>query len=388
MFAPTCSSKSQPKNLVTNMRYFIFSEISYDFLKQRHQILAEKLNKHYDILFIERVPSRLPGDVLTRIYKGIRERGRKQSRKKKSVGNYIETFKSMMLPDLNGVFRVYNSIRLRRLLKRAARGDIIHLYANNPSIAAAAKRKGCFLIVDIVHNWWCFPYHAQTQRRNINKVVNLADLVISDSELTLSLAKQNCSDSDKEFLLLPPGVDDLWFSTSIKDDFQETTEFKASFFGNLRANSDLELLRELSTIERTKIEILGLLDQSLPSNEYKWLNKFYDGNYKVSDLVSKLKTADAILLPYDRSAFSSSIFPAKYFEAMALGKPIISNSQMTHLPMWNKFIWTSDEVKRLGWENLCRQHYEHRYLKQVQFARENSWNGRVQTLKESICRVL
>jgi len=370
------------------MRYFIFSEISYDFLRQRHQILAEKLNEHYDILFIERVPSRLPGDVLTRIYKGIRGKLRKKQYKNQMFSNTIETFKSMMMPDLNGVFRVYNYIRLRRLLKRASRGDIIHLYANNPSTAAEAKRKGCFLIVDIVHNWWSFPYHNSTQRRNINKVVNLADLVISDSELTLSLAKQECSERDKEFLLLPPGVDDIWFSTCIKNNFHETSEFKASFFGNLRANSDLDLFKELSSIECTKIEILGLLDQSLPSNDYEWLSKFYDGNYNVSDLVNKLETTDAILLPYDRSAFSSSIFPAKYFEAMALGKPIISNSQMAHLPMWNKFIWTSDEVKRLGWESLCRQHYEYRCLQQVKFARENSWNGRVQTLKESICSVL
>ena len=64
----------------------------------------------------------------------------------------------------------------------------------------------------------------------------------------------------------------------------------------------------------------------------------YLGKYEVAELVSHLCNADALLLPYDRSKFSQTIFPAKYFEAMALGLPIISDSKMVHLPLWNDLV--------------------------------------------------
>lgn len=370
------------------VNYYIFAEISFSFLKQRHQILAGLLKEDFTVHFLERVPSRVPDKLAKRAWRHFLPREDKPASNVFRDDACIRVRPSYMAPSTNYLFNWYNEKRVRWLLRHAKPGDIVHLFANSPSVAKVARAKKCIVVFDIVHNWWSFPYHNTIQRRNIRKVLNLSHLVVSDSQKTLLLAKQERSKGDKLFLFLPPGVADIWFSNRIKNNDRESSVYKASFFGNLRANSDLEVLRELSSIDRTKIEILGLLDQSLPSDDYKWLNKFYGGNYNVSDLVSKLETADAILLPYDRSAFSSSIFPAKYFEAMALGKPIISNSQMEHLPMWNKFIWTSDELKRLGWENLCRQHYKHRHLKQVQFARENSWNSRVQTLKESICRVL
>ena len=370
------------------LNYYIFAEINFGFLRQRHQIFADLLKEEFNVHFFERVPSRVPDKLAKRVWRRFGPREVKSTSRSFSEHEGINVRPSYMAPSTNLLFNAYNEKRVNWLLRDAKPGDIVHLFANSPSVTKVARTKQCIVVFDIVHNWWNFPYHNFIQRRNIEEVLGRSDLVVSDSAQTLSMAKQGCSDRDKEFLLLPPGVNEIWFSNRMKNSYQETNEFKVAFFGNLRANSDLELFRELSSIERTNIEIFGLLDQSLPSDDYEWLRKFYDGNYNVSDLVNKLETADAIMLPYDRSAFSSSIFPAKYFEAMALGKPIISNSQMAHLPMWNKFIWTSDEVKRLGWESLCRQHYEYRCPQQVKFARENSWNGRVQTLKESICSVL
>lgn len=368
--------------------YFIFSEIKFSFLRQRHQILADLLKNNYVVHFFERVPSRVPDKLGKRVWRRFFLEKNNQTSDICTDYGSVNVQPSYMLPSINFLFNLYNQIRAKWLLRHARPGDVVHLFANSPSVAKVAKSKKCIVLFDIVHNWWTFPSHKSTQLRNVTKVLNFADLIVSDSEQTLSLAKHECSGLDKRYLLLPPGVADIWFRNCGKKNCVKGSPYTAAFFGNLRANSDLELFRKLLLIDDTEIEIFGLLDQSLNSLDRVLLNKYYYGFHNVSELVSKLKNVDAVILPYDNSDFSSSIFPAKYFEAMALGKPIISNSDMMHLPMWKEFIWSSDDLDRLGWENLCRQHYEHRFLKQVMFARENSWDNRVKILKDNIYGVL
>ena len=276
---------------------------------------------------------------------------------------------------------------MKYILKNAEKGDIVHLFSNTPSLAVEAKSKDCLLIFDIVHNWWSFPYHNAIQNRNLNKVIQLCDIVLSDSVETLNLAQTEVKVHQQKFFLLHPGVDKAWFNGARPNKRFEKSHYDIAFFGNLRSNSDLNIFRKLTEKVDTTVLLYGLLDQSLGA-EAKWLQEHYQGKYEVTELVSQLCNADAILLPYDKSEFSRTIFPAKYFEAMALGLPIISDSKMVHLPSWAELVWTSDQLAALGWKTLLTEHYKHRSKLQIELARKNSWTERVNSLVELINETL
>lgn len=364
---------------MVRQKYFICAEISYSFLRQRHQILAEKLSFSFGVLFIERIPSRFPYNILQRTLRIRNYFDKGNENGKLEYPSNIKICKSYLLPEINFIFRLYNKLRVKYILRNAKKDDIVHLFSNTPSLAIEAKTKDCLLIFDIVHNWWSFPYHNAIQNENLKKVIQLCDIIISDSSETLNLARAEVNGCHKKLLLMHPGVDKVWIKAAQTEKQLDKSHYNIAFFGNLRINSDLNIFKKLTEKADTKVMLYGLLDQSLGA-ESKWLQQHYQGKYEVEELVPLLSEADALLLPYDKSEFSRTIFPAKYFEAMALGLPIISDSKMLHLPSWTELVWTYDQLASLGWKELLTQHYKHRSKLQIELASKNTWTERVNSL--------
>lgn len=373
-------------------RYYIASEISANFLRQRHQIFAELLSVDFDVRFLERIPSRIPSDIWAR---GMRKLQAAFNSARISIPHHKPSFHcepAFLVPAMGWWTRPFNEWRARYLLSRAGPGDVVHVMANAPDLCRVAKDQGCILVVDIIHNWWDFPYDRLRQRRNIDAAIEMADLVLSDSPATLELAREAALESSvpntEKFILVPPGVEDHWFVEDFEPSLpRENFQFNVAFFGNLRLNTDFNLLRELVRNSEISLTLYGLMDPTVPQHEKDLLEPFYVGPLPPKQLVKSLLRHDAVVLPYDRTNFSKSIFPAKYFEALALGKPVLSNSEMTHLPQWSQLIWTSEDLNRLGAQTLLSEHKANRVCAQIKLARENNWGKRVGQLKELIDRV-
>jgi len=363
-------------------RYYLIAEINYSFLRQRHQVFAEMMSKWYDVFFIERVPSRIPSDLILRMVKFLFKKKNVERFQGATEINEIVRRKSYMLPAINPIFQTYNRYRARKLIREAKFGDYVHLFVNSSAIAREAKIQGCKVIFDIIHNWWDFPYHSSAHLVNLRETLDLADIIVSDSKLTLDAAKRDLASDSKPMSLIPPGVEDFWFSSNLKTNSENVFYF--AFFGNLRANSDLDLIRKIYLKKNFKISFYGLLDPTLPKEDAADFYRSYKGSLPSDKLVGELEQFDFILLPYDSSKFSKTIFPAKYFEALALGKPVISNSDLRHLPGWNKFVWKFDELEELGAKVIIQRHYAERYATQVNFAREHSWEQRISELRKRL----
>ncbi len=98
---------------------------------------------------------------------------------------------------------------------------LCHKYKENTN-------KDCKVILDIIHNWWNFPFN----KNNINIFLTFADTVISDSQVTLDIANHPHS------FLVSPGVHDYWFRYS-NAKLQEMESVQNNIFGNLRHNNDI-----------------------------------------------------------------------------------------------------------------------------------------------------
>ena len=174
-----------------------------------------------------------------------------------------------------------------------------------------------------------------------------------------------------------PGAGQAWLSEKSPPDF---TSPRLCFFGNLRGNSDLELVERLRDL--FDVKIFGRVDITAG----RLSQRFNDVEAVSNDLLPQRLTYNTLLLPYTDDEFSTTIAPAKCFEALATGMVILTRSDLSHLPgaadfvfRWNRD-WSEAEFLHEYSVRLSVQHLI--YEKQRSFARMHSWENRLDAVIE------
>jgi hypothetical protein len=127
-----------------------------------------------------------------------------------------------------------------------------------------------------------------------------------------------------------PGVGEHWLQA-----FEASTHLQPNpcFFGNLRLNSDIELMEFFNS--RFGVEVFGRIDRSVGELGTQFTRVSVLEN---KELPRALSEFNIVLLPYKDDEFSQTISPAKYFEALATGLLIVTRSDFSHLPGGAQFV--------------------------------------------------
>jgi hypothetical protein len=170
----------------------IFSEIKWNFLEQRHQLIAKHMSESgWSVFFIERIPSRVPG--LFEVFK-IAFQIIKNLSKKKSYPNpeNIKLVKSFYLPPKNVIFRAINDLLSKFFYSKLCENGIAYSFTpTSASIIKYMHKYNFQVCFDIVHNWWEIPWWGQNQHSLTNYLVQNATFVICDSAaLTVKLRER------------------------------------------------------------------------------------------------------------------------------------------------------------------------------------------------------
>ena len=308
------------------MKFIIVSEIEISFLKQRHHYIAEEFSKYGDVIFIERVASRsfTIKNVSKYLYGFIRNFKFFNRSAIVNKGN-ITTLKSFYIPSNSVLALLYNKFLFKFLYQHHFKDSFVYTFT--PTFNFHGSKYVCF---DIIHNWWDMPWNKKYIEIKLSNLLKNSDLVICDTKPIFDKLDNKIN---KKLML--PGLSNKWLdgcrNTQIKNNFDKKLK-NIVFFGNLRSNSDLQLIKDLS--QNYHIDIYGLIQE-----DCKFIlnnNCVYKGKLSQEDLVIKLQDYDCVLLPYKNDDFSRFISPAKYFECIALKVPIISNSNLSALPLWDK----------------------------------------------------
>jgi glycosyltransferase involved in cell wall biosynthesis len=106
-------------------------------------------------------------------------------------------------------------------------------------------------------------------------------------------------------------------------------------------------------------------------------------------LPAALAGLDAFVLPYKVNSLTRSISPAKTYECLATGKPVVA----AHLPAMRDlagYVYlaqrSEDYVKVL--RNLKPLEREEKRRARIELARKNSWSTRFRALEEALWRHL
>ena len=317
------------------MKVVILSEIDWSFLRQRHHFITEDFANQNDVVFVERVVSRDISIKNLKFFFLYRLKQFKKNNSKVQSRSNIKFVKSFYIPSDNIFARVLNRIWYKLFLEKHVKNALV--YSFTPMIdMIEGYRSLCF---DIIHNWWEIKWNQEVVAKRLNLYLEKASIVVTDSLPIYNRLNQLSLQSAP--VLLSPGLGKKWLDFFQQEVFtrqEKTVKNKLVFFGNLRSNSDLSLIRRLSEIYC--VDLYGIV-QGKFKNSLQNCN--FLGEFCQDQLMHKLLGYDAVILPYKNDEFSKNISPAKYFECLSLKIPIISNSKFDHLPLWNDLSIRFDE---------------------------------------------
>jgi glycosyltransferase involved in cell wall biosynthesis len=215
------------------------------------------------------------------------------------------------------------------------------------------------------------------------ELLRLADLISCTSTRLLEKVRTVRPDA----FLSGPAVDYERFAI-LQDDEPGKEIHTVCFFGSVsrertnfaalqamaEAGFGVRLLGELGHVDRSFLETPGV---------------DFRGEVPHEELPAALAGVDAFVLPYEVSGLTASISPAKTYECLATGRPVVA-SPLPALEELAGHVYLADEpeefvgiLRRLG-----EVETEERVRARIELSRNNSWGARFGEIEEALWRVL
>ena len=367
----------------------ILSGIRWDFLWQRHQTLATLFaGAGYLTVFVETTGlanPRLTGDSLRRVLGRIRRPG--GAGEKQPSERDLTVYAPLTAPPTYRAFRWSNT---KLLLPRIIR-DLRKIAGPHPIVVAYPPTRTTLglisgldpklVLYDCSDDYEHFPGAPKDIKETERELLLRADLVSCTSAHLLEKARRIRPDA----FLSGPAVDYEQFA-ALQDPGPHGEVRTVCFFGHLSLERiDFDALRAILGAG-FGLRIVGALG-GVEKGFFRVPGIDYRGEASHASLPSALEGVDAFVLPYRVNALTRSISPAKTYECLATGKPVVA----AHLPAMRDlaghvYLAQRPEDYVYVLRNLQRLETEGKRRARIELARKNSWEARFSELEEVLWR--
>lgn len=299
----------------------IISVVHWHFTWQSpHNMASELAQRGYRILFVEPLPKRWP-----RISEFRRVLGRLTGDHvaagfgQQSLVPGMEIVSPRLFPDAGRITRSINrrffvpaiANKLKQDLERPL--VVINYLPTSASLALMESLQPDATFYHCNNDWSNDPFAPSHEFEA--KLAASVDMVWADSPVNIA----RMSKISKNVVPLSVGVDIDLFARARREPERLTDRPLCAYFGTVRRSLDLELLKKISI--RYRLRLIGPVRTSLEglSKETEIVGQV--SQEKVPEL---LHDADVLILPYDQTIHNQGVMPAKLFECLATGKPIIA----------------------------------------------------------------
>jgi hypothetical protein len=366
----------------------ILAGVRWDFLWQRHQTLATLFAEAgYPTVFVETtgLANPRPGkakEVLSRFRGSLSKSGRPPEKNLTVYAPLTAPPTSRALVWANERFFVPRV--LRDLAKLAGPRPVV--VAHPPTRTTLDLVSGLdprLVLYDCSDDYEQFPRAPKDIAHTERELLLRADLVSCTSQHLLEKARRLRPDA----FLSGPAVDYARFAALQTQPPAEEID-TACFFGDAtRERIDFEAL-EAIVGAGFELRLVGGLDGA-----GKQLSKMpgvdYTGEVSHAELPGALEGVDAFVLPYRINALTRAISPAKTYECLATGSPVVA-APLPAMEELGEYIYLArrpeDYVRTL--RSLWDAGTQAKVRGGIELARANSWDVRFRDLEEAIWRVL
>ncbi len=363
----------------------VLSGVRWDFLWQRHQTLATLFARAgYPTVFVETTGIANPavtGSTLRKVASRIRHSGGERTFGQKNLAVYAP----LALPP---TFELFRGVNRRFFVPRTVR-DLLGMTGPDPVVVAYAPTRTTLdlilglrpraVLYDRADDYAYFPGAPRDVANTERELLGLADLVSCTSEYLLRQVRPSRPDA----FLSGPAVDYGRFAL-LQEENPGGEIGTVCFFGRVgQERTDLRALRAIAGAG-FEVRLLGEVDRSarailnVPGVQY-------GGAVPHEGLPASLAGVDAYLLPYEINNLTKGISPAKTYEYLATGKPVVASplpalrDLAEHVYVANEPPEFVDVLRRLG-----ELESEEKAQARVRLARENSWETRFGEIEEAL----
>ena len=366
----------------------ILSGVRWDFLWQRHHTLATLFaGAGYPTVFVETTGLATPRPTvktLRRVFARVQRSG--GAGEKPLAGSNLTVYAPLTAPPTYRVFRWSNA----KLLLPRVLGELRKLAGPRPVVVAYPPTRTTLDLIlgldprlalyDCSDDYEHFPGAPKDIEETERELLMRADLVCCTSSHLLKKTRRIRSDA----FLSGPAVDYERFA-SLQEARSNGEVSTVCFFGHVsRERIDFDALRAI--VEAGfELRIVGSVEKDL----FRRPGVHYAGEVSHAALPAALAGVDAFVLPYKVNALTRAISPAKTYEFLAAGKPIVA----AHLPAMRDLAGhlylakrPEDYVEVL--RNMEGLETEKKRRARLELARKNSWGIRFRELEEALWRLM
>ena len=369
----------------------ILSGVRWDFLWQRHQTLATLFaGAGYPTVFVETTGLANPrptADTLRRVLSRVRRSG--GVGEKPPAAKNLTVYAPLTAPPTNGAFRWSNAkLLVPRVLK-----DLKKIAGSRPVVVAYPPTRTTLglisgldprlVLYDCSDDYEHFPGVPRDIGETERELLLGADLVSCTSAHLLEKARRLRPDAFSS----SPAVDYERFA-SLRDSLSDKEIRTVCYFGHVsRERVDFDALEAIAGAG-FELRIVGSLG-SVEKGLLEMPGVDYTGEVSHTGLPAALAGVDAFVLTYKVNALTRAISPAKTYECLATGKPVVA-APLPAMRDLSGHIYLAgspeDYVEVL--RNLMGLETEEKRRARLELARKNSWDVRFRELEEALWRFL
>jgi hypothetical protein len=369
----------------------ILAGIRWDFLWQRHQSLATRFARAgYPTLFVETTGLANPRPSWATLRKVLSRVGRSGGSGKRLLEEQgLTVYAPLVAPPTLKVFRRANRRTflprvLRDLGKASGSSPVVVAYPPTQTTLDLISGLGPRLVLyDCSDDYEHFPGAPKDIRDTERELLGLADLVSCTSAHLLQEVKPLRPDA----FLSGPAVDYERFA-ALQDPRPVEDARTVCFFGHIsRERTDFATLRAIAGAGFV-VRLVGGLGR-VERGFLKTPGVDYRGEVSHGELPAALAGVDAFVLPYEINALTRGISPAKYYECLATGKPVVAAPLPAMEELAGHVYLASrpeDYVEAL--RSLGEIETEEGVRARIELARKNSWDVRFAELEEALWRAV
>lgn len=371
----------------TEIVYFAVNR--WDSMIQREQRLMMGLSQTYRILFIDP-----PLSFLTISSGRIRGKPWRFKSSLQKVNEKLLVYTPPAFPPFSQYFQWVNSFHTTLLIS-LTKGVLERLSFKNfilgiarPFISRVVKELSPQLsYYDCSDDYLEFPAlraNKEMLRKCEEEALKSVDLVFCSSQRlkeTKGAFHPNC-------FLIPNGVDPVFFNdkhldTEIPPDIRMIKKPILGYIGTIGGWFDFDTLLGLArTRSDWSIVLIGPLTARRSSSMIaNHPNLYWVGEKDYKELYRYLETFDVCLIPFKVNEFTKNIYPTKFHQYLAAGKPVVSSPLPDLLPFAPLVeFYSSAREMEMKIEKSLREDSEEKRLERRKIAGENTWDRRVESM--------
>ena len=346
-----------------------------------NSVAAGFAGRDYRVLFVEPIPKRWPRlTELQRVAGRLTANSRKAGFANQVIPKGVTLISPVTLPDVGhlgqGLNRWFFVTRVASALKKqlATSGPLIliHTLPIKAAISLQRELKPDVSIYRCVYDWSRDP-HSGRQLAEA-ELLHKVDLAWADCEHNLHRLQTVRPDA----ILMPPAVD-LSLFTAVSYTHSGQPKPVCVYFGTTGSSLDLDLLRKIS--HRYTLCLIGPVRQ--PLEDFASETKI-TGPVPHEQIPSLIRDADILLLPYNAKPHIRGVVPAKLFECLITGKPIVATNLST-IDHYQEVVYLCNGHNEV-FEAIEAAQNEPKSLKaeRIALAKENSWDLRLDKMEQYI----